>query len=116
MLVLIFSVSNPNPTKNIKWKKKKRGLIYLKIIKGGIDFGTFLCNFFYFLSVDRNNASRDLKNFLEVVRNMPDTLPKFGGIWFRRFRDLAFPKLIFFRNRAKKSMKILENIGKSLVF
>ena len=28
---------------------------------------------------------RDLKNFLQVFRNMPDTLLKFGGIWLGRW-------------------------------
>ena len=66
------------------------------------DFKTFSCHFFYCLSLDHSIVSRDLKNFLQVFRNMPDTLLKFGGIWFRRFRDLEFHK-------SKNSGKHYEN-------
>ncbi len=52
---------------------------------------------------------RELKNFLEVVRNVLDTLLKFGGIWLSSFRDLAFAKFEIFENcgprrRSKKSI------------
>ena len=47
---------------------------------------------------------------------MPDTLLKYGVDPLGRFRDLAFPKSIFFQNQVKKLMKILENIGKSSIF
>ena len=61
-------------------------------------FGHFLVIFFSFGSTDRRNIVRDLKIFLEVVRNMLDTLLKFGGIRLSSFRDQAVPKLKIFEN------------------
>ena len=71
--------------------------------------------FFYFLFVGRRTVSRDLKNFLQLVWNMPDTLPKFGRDPLARFRDLACEKSIFPLKLGQKSSKILENSGKSSV-
>ena len=44
---------------------------------------------------ERTTLDQDLKNLTAVVRNMPDTILKFGGIWLRRFRDLELPKNVF---------------------
>ena len=55
--------------------------------------------FFCFSSTARNNWFQDIKNFLEVFRNMPDTLPKFGGDCRSSFRALVSTKLKNFENR-----------------
>ena len=58
--------------------------------------------FLNFLSADRSIASRDLKNYLEVLWTIPDTLLNFCGIWCSRFRATWFPRLIFFRKQDAK--------------
>ena len=40
---------------------------------------------------------RELKNFLEVVRNVLDTLLKFGGIWLSSFEISRLQNLKFLK-------------------
>ena len=42
-------------------------------------------------------ATRDLKIFLVVARNMPDAVAKFGGDPLARFRDLELTKNVIFQ-------------------
>ena len=69
-------------------------------------FGHLSMIFFYYSSGERSTVTRDLKNFFAVVRNMPDTLAKFGGDPLSSFQVIVFHKSIFWgQNRSRKSSK-----------
>ena len=66
----------------------------------------FAVLFFNIGSTNRRNIFRHKKNFFQVLRNMLDTLLKFGGIWLSSFRDLGFTKLKNLKIEVSATLKI----------
>ena len=65
----------------------------------------------------RISANQELKNFLEVFRNMPDTLPKFGRDCKCSFRDLGPTKKFNFPKMGSAAPPTRgKNRGKSSIF
>ena len=86
-----------------------RGNYILRFGKVGSKINDFVSFFYlFFLTLALQTGEMYFvtkKNFLQVLRNMLDTLLKFGGIWLSSFRDLGFTKLKIFENPYGNSLR-----------